>query len=64
MTTTDTGQDRLIPAEEVAEKLGGGKITAQTVMNRHRHWGLHAVRVGKFTRFRESDVNDFINHTT
>ena len=70
MTTTDhaqatsPGTDRLITPEEVATILGGGNITAATVKHRWKHWGLHAHHIGKFLRFRESDVHAYVNSTT
>lgn len=70
MTTTDhahaTGpdQDRLITPEEVATMLGGGNITAATVKHRWKHWGLHAHHVGKFLRFRQSDIHAYVNRTS
>jgi hypothetical protein len=70
MTTTDhaqatgPGTSRLITPEEVAVMLGGGNITAATVKHRWKHWGLHAHHVGKFLRFRESDIHAYVDRTT
>ncbi len=44
--------------------LGGGNITADTVKHRWKHWGLNAHHVGKFLRFRESDIHAYMNSTT
>jgi hypothetical protein len=48
--------DRLLTPWEVAAILGGGDITADTVIRSYRRWGLRAVKVGKFLRWQETDV--------
>ena len=56
--------DRLLDARQVADLLGG-TITKETVIRRHRSWGLTAHRVGKFLRWKESEVRDYIDtHTS
>lgn len=52
--------NRLLDAEEVAAMLGGG-ITRATVIRRWRKWGLTGHRVGKFLRWTEQEVIDYIN---
>jgi hypothetical protein len=52
--------DRLLTSGEVAAILGGG-ITADTVVRSYRRWGLRAVRVGKFLRWAENDVTEWVN---
>jgi hypothetical protein len=51
--------DRLLPPAEVA-KIFGGNVTAETVVRRHRKWGLPAHRIGRELRFWESDVYKWI----
>jgi hypothetical protein len=54
--------DRLLTPDQVAE-ICGGKTTGGTVVRRHRHWGLPAVRVGRELRFWESVVYEWLkNH--
>lgn len=69
MTTATPGQpaqatERLLTPEQVADRLGGRPITADTVKRRHKQWKLPAAHVGKFLRFREADVDAFINRRT
>jgi hypothetical protein len=45
---------------EVAEMLGGGNVTARTVVRRWRAWGLHPCKIGRELRFEGSDVRAMI----
>jgi excisionase family DNA binding protein len=53
------GNQLLTPAEVAA--ILGGSITAATIVRRWRTWGLHAIRIGRELRFRESDLHTWIN---
>jgi predicted DNA-binding transcriptional regulator AlpA len=54
-------EDRLLSAGQVAYLLGGN-ITAATVIRCYRKWDLlPARRIGRELRWKQSDVNDWIN---
>lgn len=55
------GSNRLLSSREVAEVLG---VKERTVRANWREWGLTARRVGKQLRWRERDVNAWIDKQT
>jgi excisionase family DNA binding protein len=54
------GSNRMLSAEQVAEILGGG-ISAKTVLAYRHAWGLKSVKIGKHVRFRERDLNAWMD---
>ena len=55
------GSNRMLSADQVAEILGGG-ISAKTVLAYRHAWGLKSVKVGKHIRFRERDLNAWMDN--
>ena len=55
----DDSEPLCSPAD-VAQMLGGGNLTARTVVRRWRSWGLTAYRIGRELRFTRSDVQAMI----
>ena len=51
------GSNRMLTVQEVAELL---HISADTVYDEWRNWGLRGYRIGKHLRFREREVNDWV----
>lgn len=51
------GSNRMLSAREVAEILG---IPERTVREKWREWGMTAYRIGKHLRWRERDLNAWI----
>jgi excisionase family DNA binding protein len=51
----------MLSAEQVAEILGGG-ISAKTILAYRHACGLKSVKVGKHIRFRERDVNAWMDN--
>jgi excisionase family DNA binding protein len=49
--------NRMISVREVAEMLG---ISADTVYDEWKKWGLKGYRIGKHLRFREREVDQWI----
>lgn len=60
----DHDRRRLIDADEVAQMLGGGNITGDTVRRSRKRWGLPAHRVGKFIRYDADEIADYIRKMT
>lgn len=54
--------DRLLTADQVAAILGGS-IRRSTVIRSWRRWGLTPRRFGKQLRWKQSDLDDWIEHT-
>jgi excisionase family DNA binding protein len=52
------GSNRMLSVVEVAEQLGVSKFT---VYDSWRGWGLEAHRVGKHLRFRERDLEAWLD---
>ena len=52
------GSNRMLSVVEVAETLG---VSKYTVYDSWRSWGLGAHRVGKHLRFRERDLEAWID---
>jgi len=55
------GSNRLLSAREVAAILG---VPERTVRERWREWELPAYRIGKHLRWREREVNAWIDRNT
>lgn len=55
------GSNRLLTLEEAAERLGVSERVVRE--NRHR-WGLRSLKVGKFIKIRECDLDDWIERQT
>ncbi|MBT2418088.1 helix-turn-helix domain-containing protein [Streptomyces sp. ISL-22] len=55
---TRGGSNRLLTPEEVADWL---KVSATTVRNKYRSWGLKPQKVGRLLRFRERDVMTYLD---
>lgn len=47
--------------EETADYLS---VSKRTLLDRYRRWGLPVVRVGRHLRFRERDVESWIDSQT
>jgi excisionase family DNA binding protein len=60
MTNQETPQ-RMLTAQETALRLG---IHPKTLYREWREWGLTAYRVGNGLKFREADVNAWIERHT
>lgn len=52
------GSNRMIPAAEVAELLD---IHLETLYRRWKAWGLRAHRIGREIKFRERDLEAWID---
>jgi excisionase family DNA binding protein len=52
------GSNRLLNSREVGELLG---LPETTIRREWSRWGLPAKRVGRALRFRESDLQDWID---
>lgn len=52
------GSNRLMSVEEVAAYLG---VPKSTVYDRWERWGLTGIRVGRALRFRQRDVETWID---
>ncbi|MBK5248657.1 MAG: helix-turn-helix domain-containing protein [Actinomycetales bacterium] len=58
MTTTTLTDDRLLSVEDLASMLG---VPRQTIyVWRGKGYGPTAVKIGKYVRYRRSDVNVWI----
>ncbi|MEY9963338.1 excisionase family DNA binding protein [Streptacidiphilus sp. MAP12-16] len=55
---TRGGSNQLLTPEEVAKWL---KVSASTVRNRYQAWGLKPQRVGRLLRFRERDIEAYLD---
>lgn len=55
---------RFIDADEVAQMLGGGNITGETVKRSRKRWGLPAHKVGKFIRYDADEIAAYISDQT
>ncbi|HEY3505782.1 MAG TPA: helix-turn-helix domain-containing protein [Actinocatenispora sp.] len=53
------GSNRLLSVDEVADLLG---VSSRTVHARWRDWGLPGYRIGRYLRFRERHLDDWIDH--
>jgi excisionase family DNA binding protein len=53
------GSNRLLSAEETAEALG---ISVDTLYRRWQIWGMRAYRVGRQLRFRERDIEGWLEN--
>jgi len=51
------GSNRLLSVEELAAYLG---VPKKTVYGCWRHWGLRGYRVGRYLRFRERHVEEWL----
>jgi excisionase family DNA binding protein len=51
------GSNRLLSVEELAAYLG---VPKKTVYGCWRRWGLRGYRVGRYLRFRERDVEEWL----
>jgi excisionase family DNA binding protein len=51
------GSNRLLTAAEVADYLG---VPVKTIYARWRDWGLTVCRVGRHLRFRQRQVEDWL----
>jgi excisionase family DNA binding protein len=51
------GSNRLLSVEELAAYLG---VPKKTVYGCWRHWGLRGYRVGRYLRFRERHVEQWL----
>ena len=51
------GSNQLVTPEDVAEAL---QVSVDTVYRRWRKWGLKGFRVGRLLRFRERDINAWL----
>jgi excisionase family DNA binding protein len=51
------GPGRLLSVEELAAYLG---VPKKTVYGCWRHWGLRGYRVGRYLRFRERQVEEWL----
>ncbi len=51
------GSNRLMSPKQLADYLG---VSKQTVYERWRSWGIRAHKVGKHLRFRERDVETWL----
>jgi excisionase family DNA binding protein len=52
------GSSRLLSVEELAAYLG---VPKKTVYSCWRHWGLRGYRVGRYLRFRERHVEEWLS---
>ncbi|MFI2184988.1 helix-turn-helix domain-containing protein [Streptomyces sioyaensis] len=55
---TQGGSSRLLTPEEVAKWL---RVSATTVRNKYRVWGLKPQKVGRLLRFRERDIVTYLD---
>ncbi|MGW7002618.1 helix-turn-helix domain-containing protein [Streptomyces sp. NPDC054933] len=55
---TQGGSNRLLTPEEVAEWL---RVSATTVRNKYRAWGIKPQKVGRLLRFRERDIANYLD---
>ena len=51
------GSNKLISSEELAEDLG---VNVETVYRQWKSWGLKGYRVGRQLRFRERDIESWL----
>ncbi|MEV0417336.1 helix-turn-helix domain-containing protein [Streptosporangium canum] len=51
------GSNRLLSVEELAEYLG---VPKATIYDKRKEWGLPAYKIGKHLRFRERNVETWI----
>lgn len=51
------GSNRLMTADEVAAYIG---VSVDTIYRRWDEWGMNGYRIGRALRFRERDVEGFI----
>ena len=51
------GSNQLVTPEDVAEAL---QVSVDTVYRQWRKWGLKGFRVGRLLRFRERDINTWL----
>jgi excisionase family DNA binding protein len=51
------GSNRLLSVEELAAYLG---VPKKTVYGCWRHWGLRGYRVGRYLRFRQRQVEEWL----
>jgi excisionase family DNA binding protein len=54
---TDNGQDRILTVDQVAELVS---VSAYTVRQWARDGQIPALRLGKYWRFRESSIRDWL----
>lgn len=52
------GSNKLLTPEDVAEYLS---VPKKTIYDRWREWGLKGIKVGRHLRFRERNIEDFLN---
>ncbi|QVJ00281.1 helix-turn-helix domain-containing protein [Nocardiopsis eucommiae] len=52
------GSNRLMSPDEVAAYLG---VPKKTVYDRWKEWGLRGIKVGRHLRFRERNVEAWVN---
>jgi excisionase family DNA binding protein len=53
------GSNRLLSVDELAAYLG---VPKKTVYGCWRHWGLRGYRVGRYLRFRERHVEEWLRN--
>jgi len=53
------GSNRLVSVDELAAYLG---VPKKTVYGCWRQWGLRGYRVGRYLRFRERDVEEWLRN--
>jgi excisionase family DNA binding protein len=58
-TASVGGSKRLLSVEELAAYLG---VPKKTVYGRWRQWGLQGYRVGRYLRFRERHVEEWLQN--
>jgi len=51
------GSNKLLTTEQTAEFLG---VPKKTLYNQWREWGLRGYRVGQSLKFRERDLEDWL----
>lgn len=52
------GSNRLVGVQELADRFG---VPVATVYHEWRRWGLHGIKVGRHLRFRERDVETWLD---